>query len=155
MEKYGDRRVFKMDRIRVAGIIPMGDGFAFMHRKGVVKRKDYQEYYTFPGGGLEEGETPEEGTIREIKEEFGIDVKVVKKLYEIYSDKFHQKEIFYLCEYVSGEFGTGEGPEFSNDPHYIDSGKYIPEIVKKEDVKNILLLPLEIKEKFLENISNL
>ena len=69
-----------MSRIRVAGIIFMNNGIALMHRKDVIKRKDYQEYYTFPGGGLEEGETPEEGTIREIKEEFGINVKIVKKL---------------------------------------------------------------------------
>lgn len=43
-----------MERTRVAGIVPMGDCFVFMHRKDVVKRKDYQEYYTFPGGRLEE-----------------------------------------------------------------------------------------------------
>ncbi len=141
-----------MKRTRVAGIVPMKDGFAFMHRVGVVKRTDYQEYYTFPGGGLEEGETPEEGTIREIKEEFGIQVKIVKKLYEIYSEKFQQKEIFYLCEYLEGEFGTGNGPEFSNDPNYADSGKYIPEIIKKEEVKNILLLPKNIKEKLIEDM---
>ena len=56
-----------MKRTRVAGIILMNHGIALMHRKDVKKRSDYQEYYTFPGGGLEEGETPEEGTIREIK----------------------------------------------------------------------------------------
>ena len=123
-----------------------------MHRTGVIKRKDYQEYYTLPGGGIEEGETPEEGTIREIKEEFGIDVKVIKKLYEMNSEKFKQKEIFYLCEYVSGKFGTGDGPEFSNDPKYIDSGKYLPEIIKKDEIKNLLLLPTEIKEKFVEDL---
>lgn len=141
-----------MERTRVAGIVPMEGGFAFMHRKDVIKRKDYQEYYTFPGGGLEEGETPEEGTIREIKEEFGINVKIVKKLYETYSEKFNQREIFYLCEYIDGEFGTGDGPEFNNDPKYVDSGKYIPEIVKKEDVENILLLPLEIKKLLVNDI---
>lgn len=144
-----------MERVRVAGIIPMKGGFAFMHRVGVIKREDYQEYYTFPGGGLEEGETPEEGTIREIKEEFGIDVRIVKKLYETYSEKFHQKEIFYLCEYVGGEFGTGEGPEFSKDPKYLDSGKYMPEIIKKEEVKDILLLPKEIRDKLIEDLENL
>ena len=74
-----------MNRIRVAGIVPLKNGFAFMHRKDVIKRKDFQDYYTFPGGGLEEGETLEEGTIREIKEEFGINVKIVKKLYEMKS----------------------------------------------------------------------
>lgn len=143
-----------MERTRVAGIIPLEDGFALMHRVGVVKRKDFQEYYTFPGGGLEENETAEEGTIREIREEFGINVKIVKKLYEMKSEKFNQKEIFYLCEYIDGEFGTGDGPEFSNDPKYITSGKYIPEIIKKEEIKNILLLPTEIKEKFINDIEN-
>lgn len=143
-----------MERTRVAGIIFMNGGVALMHRVGVLKRKDIQEYYTFPGGGLEEGETLEEGTIREIKEEFGIDVKVVKKLYELESEKFNQKEYFFLCEYIGGEFGTGEGPEFSNNPKYIDSGKYLPEIIKKEDVKNIPLLPPEIKEKFVNDIEN-
>ena len=141
-----------MSRIRVAGIIPMGDGFAFMHRKDVVKRKDIQEYYTFPGGGLEEGETLEEGTIREIKEEFGITVEVLRKVYELYSEKFEQKEYFFLCKYVDGEFGTGDGPEFSNNPKYKDSGKYIPEIVSRDKVKDILLLPPEIKEKFVKDI---
>ena len=141
-----------MSRIRVAGIVPMGDGFAFMHRKDVVKRKDIQEYYTFPGGGLEEGESLEEGTIREIKEEFDITVEVLRKVYELYSEKFEQKEYFFLCKYVDGEFGTGDGPEFSNNPKYKDSGKYIPEIVSRDKVKDILLLPPEIKEKFVKDI---
>ncbi len=141
-----------VERTRVAGIIFMDDGIALMHRVGVVKRKDMQEYYTFPGGGLEKGETLEEGTIREIKEEFGIDVKIIRKLYEMESEKFKQKEYFFLCEYVSGKFGTGEGPEFSNNPKYIDSGKYLPEIIKLKDIKNIPLLPLEIKEKLVNDL---
>lgn len=141
-----------MERIRVAGIIPMEDGFALMHRVGVIKRKDYQEYYTFPGGGLEENETLEQGVIREIKEEFGIDVEVVKKLYEMNSEKFNQKEYFFLCKYEGGKFGTGDGPEYNNDPKYIDSGKFIPEIIKKENVKTLLLLPTEIRDKFVEDI---
>ena len=141
-----------MKRTRVAGIIPMQGGIALMHRTEVKKRKDYQNYYTFPGGGLEEGETEEEGTIREIKEELGINVKVIRKLYEMSSEKFAQKEIFYLCEYIDGEFGTGNGPEFSGNPKYKDSGNYIPEIISKEKIKDILLLPLEIKEKLLDDI---
>lgn len=39
-----------MERTRVAAILKMENGYAFMHRKDVIKRKDYQEYYTFPGG---------------------------------------------------------------------------------------------------------
>ena len=143
-----------MDRIRVAGIIPMGIGFALMHRIGVTKRKDYQEYYTFPGGGLEEGESLEEGVLREIKEEFGINVKVVKKLYENSSNKFNHKEYYYLCEYIDGTFGTGTGPEFSNNPEYADSGKYIPEIINRNDIEKILLLPTNIKDLFVKDIKS-
>ncbi len=146
--------VKKMERTRVAGIIFIDGKIALMHRKDVLKRPEMPEYYTIPGGGLEEGETEEEGTKREIKEEFGIEVKIVKKLYEMKSTKFNQKEIFYLCEYVSGKFGTGQGPEFSNDPKYKDSGKYIPELVEKENIKNINLLPPEIKEKIITDIEN-
>ena len=143
-----------MERTRVAGIIFIDGKIALMHRKDVLKRPEMPEYYTIPGGGLEEGETEEEGTKREIKEEFGIEVRIVKKLYEMKSTKFNQKELYYLCEYVSGKFGTGQGPEFSNDPKYKDSGKYIPELVEKENIKNINLLPLEIKKKIITDIEN-
>lgn len=146
--------VKKMERTRVAGIIFINGKIALMHRKDVLKRPEMPEYYTIPGGGLEEGETEEEGTKREIKEEFGIEVKIVKKLYEMKSTKFNQKELYYLCEYISGKFGTGQGPEFSNDPKYKDSGKYIPELVEKENIKNINLLPPEIKEKIITDIEN-
>lgn len=146
--------VKKMERTRVAGIIFINGKIALMHRKDVLKRPEMPEYYTIPGGGLEEGETEEEGTKREIKEEFGIEVRIVKKLYEMKSTKFNQKELYYLCEYVSGKFGTGQGPEFSNDPKYKDSGKYIPELVEKENIKNINLLPPEIKEKIITDIEN-
>ncbi len=143
-----------MQRIRLAAIIPIKEGFALMHRKDVLKNPTLQEYYVFPGGGQEENETFEEGTLREVKEEFGIDVRIVKKMYEEYSKLFNQKTIYYLCEYVSGEFGTGTGPEFSNNPKYISSGKYIPEIIKREDIEKIPLMPPEIKEKFVKDIKN-
>lgn len=138
--------------IRVAGIVMMNDGVVFMHRKNVIRNKDYQEYYTFPGGHLEEGETLEEGVIREIKEEFGINVKVVRKLYELENDRVNMKEYFFLCEYIDGEFGTGDGEEFSSNPEYKDSGEYIPEIVKRENIPGLILLPLEIKEKFVQDL---
>lgn len=140
-------------RIRVAGIIPLNDGYALMHRKN-VKNKPMSEYYVFPGGGLEEGETLEEGTVREIKEEFGIDVEVLQKLYEEESLEFAQKSYYFLCKYKSGEFGTGDGPEFNGDPKYIDSGKFLPEIVKKEELENIPLMPPNIAKKFIDDVKN-
>ena len=141
----------KETRIRLAGIVPMENGFAFMHRVG-VQNHPIGDYYTFPGGGKEGEETLEEGTIREIKEEFGIDVEIVKKLYEMENGQQNKKEYFLLCKYLGGEFGTGAGPEFSGDPKYVHRGKYIPEIVSREDVQKITLLPFEIRDRFVEDI---
>lgn len=140
-------------RIRLAGIIPMENGFAFMHRVG-VQNHPIGDYYTFPGGGREGKETFEEGTVREVKEEFGIDVEVVEKLYEMEHPNKKTKEYFFLCKYIGGEFGTGTGPEFSGDPKYEHRGKYLPEIIERKDVENITLLPYEIRDKFIEDIKN-
>ena len=145
------------ERIRVAGILPMEGGFAFMHRTN-VKNHPIGDYYTFPGGGREENETLENGVKREIKEEFGIEVEVKELLYEtsnmLNRKKIPTKEYFYLCKYVSGEFGTGDGPEFSNNPKYADSGNYIPEIISREDTENILLLPEDVRNLFLQDLKN-
>ncbi|HTY39582.1 MAG TPA: NUDIX domain-containing protein, partial [Candidatus Paceibacterota bacterium] len=43
--------------------------------------KNGEEYYVIPGGGIEEGETPEEAAIREVKEEVSLDVKLHKYLF--------------------------------------------------------------------------
>jgi 8-oxo-dGTP pyrophosphatase MutT (NUDIX family) len=143
-------------RTRCAGLIKMDNGYAFMHRMNVKPtigtNKPYGEYYVFPGGGLEENETFEECVKREILEELGIEVKVIKKLYEKNNNEVIQ--YVYLCEYVSGVFGTGTGPEFSGDPKYADRGDYIPTIVKKEDIENIRLVPEEFKNKLLEDLKN-
>lgn len=143
----------KENRVRVAGIIPIKDGFAFMHRIG-VQNHPIGDYYTFPGGGKEENETLEEGTIREIKEEFGINVEVIKKIYEMNNGEQNKKEYFFLCKYIDGEFGTGTGPEYSGNPEYSHRGIYKPEIVSKQDVEKITLLPFEIRDKFIKDIKS-
>ena len=143
-------------KTRCAGIVKFGEGIALMHRRNVKKQenstKPYGEYYVFPGGGLEDDDASvEDGVKREIKEEFGIEVKVIRKQYEnIVPGEL--AEYIYLCEYVSGEFGTGSGPEFSNDPAYADRGEYLPEIVDKNKIKDLPLIPENLKEKIVKDI---
>jgi len=107
-------------RIR-AGVVLIEDGQVALierHRAGL-------DYFVFPGGGVDEGETVEHAAIRETMEELGVEVIIKQKVATIHFDQSTQ--IYYLVEKVNGEFGTGTGEEFTNesayDPH---SGIYIP-----------------------------
>lgn len=57
---------------------------AIVVRNGaVLVEKTYYEgryFYALPGGGIEEGESPEETALRELKEECGLDGKIIKPL---------------------------------------------------------------------------
>jgi 8-oxo-dGTP diphosphatase len=53
--------------------------------------------WTFPGGGLEEGETFEQGVIREVKEETGYDVSVNRLLRQ----EVNRYQLF-LCDIDGG-----------------------------------------------------
>jgi len=54
------------------------------------------------GGGVEEGESPWEAVVREVKEEVGLDV-MVTCLTGVYSKPQKNEVVFsFLCEVVSG-----------------------------------------------------
>jgi len=60
-------------------------------------------------------------------------------------------QYFYIAEYVSGEVGTGDGPEFTS-PDYQKYGSYNIEVVPYEEIKNINLQPVEIKEIIIKEV---
>lgn len=62
-------------RIRAATIILDGDQVILMHR--IHKDK---KYYTFPGGGLEPGETVKQAALREAGEETSLEVAIGRLL---------------------------------------------------------------------------
>lgn len=57
------------------GDIYKASGIIIVDRKVLVERSVGKEYFIHPGGKIEPGETPKQAVIRELKEEFRIDVQ--------------------------------------------------------------------------------
>lgn len=72
-----------MKTIRVVAAIIHKDGKIFATQRGYGAYKDYWE---FPGGKVEAGETPEEALIREIKEELATTIQPEQFLMEVEYD---------------------------------------------------------------------
>jgi 8-oxo-dGTP pyrophosphatase MutT (NUDIX family) len=82
-------------------------------------------YYVFPGGGVKKSESPKEAAVREMEEETGLRVVIKRKLAKIRFELTRQ--VYYLGERVSGEYGTGTGKEYAlADPDDPYRGTYKP-----------------------------
>lgn len=66
----------------------------------------YRKFHPWglPGGGLEYGESPECGVVREVWEETGFDVYVEKLLHAESAIDFHHISLIYLCRITGGTF---------------------------------------------------
>jgi len=83
-------------------IVRRGRQFLISQRK---KNDSFGNYWEFPGGKKDEGESFEDCVAREALEETGVEVKVEEKFMEI-RRPYNQKIIwlnFYLCSHLSGE----------------------------------------------------
>jgi ADP-ribose pyrophosphatase YjhB (NUDIX family) len=84
-----------------------------------------------PVGGLEFGEQPEEGVIREFFEESGITIQVERLLFADSSRFFRHVTLMYLCRIVSGEFR--ESDEVS-EMNYFEVNSLPPMIFDEKDL---------------------
>ncbi len=138
-----------MKRINGRAIIIDGDEVILMFRRRIKDGKTL-EYYAIPGGGLEENETIEECTKREIQEEFNMEVEVLEQL-GIVED---EKNIGYIfnTRIISGtpKLG-GEELEHNKEDNYYEVRKVkisnIDNINLFEENKNLIKKAYQRKEK--------
>jgi 8-oxo-dGTP diphosphatase len=78
----------------------ISSGFVIDKDKVLMVRQHVQRgaiVWNFPGGGIEEGESPEEACIREVKEETGYDVRIKSLLHH------DSKKYTYIVQIVAGD----------------------------------------------------
>ncbi|PFD41071.1 DNA mismatch repair protein MutT [Bacillus cereus] len=104
----------------------------------LIKRvRESEMYFVFPGGGIEEGETPEEATKREVYEELGIHIQVNNLIAKV---EYKGTEYYYDAYVTGGVFGSGNGEEFELK----DRGSYIPVWMPIKELLNINIKPYDV-----------
>ena len=123
-----------MKRIEVVAAIIRKEGRIFATQRGYGEWKDWWE---FPGGKMEPGETPEEALKREIREELSTEIRVDELLCTVEYDypKFHLTLHCYLCSLVTEALHLNEHEAarwLAKDE--LDSVKWLPadrEVIEK------------------------
>jgi 8-oxo-dGTP diphosphatase len=117
---------------RAAVVLLQDDKIALIERQ-----RASLHYFTFPGGHVEPGETPEQAAVRETKEELGLNISIRRLLAEIW---WHDKpQYYYLVETIGGDFGSGTGEEMHHP--LPERGTYQPVWIPLQDLLNLPVLP--------------
>ncbi len=135
-------------RIRATGIVIHDNKLLMIHRF-----RDGKEYYVLPGGGVEEGESPQEAVVREIKEETSVETRLNSGL-ALFSHNYtadtgeesiHQ---LFLCEYISG---TPALQQDSVEKMRADHNNiYDPIWVDLDRLESMTIWPVETKKWLME-----
>lgn len=112
------------------------------HKILLVKRLTvpFKGYWALPGGKVDVGETVEQGVVREVKEETGLDVKTVRKIGEYHENgvqggiDYDYYTVCFLAEPVGGRIKRQENEIEEVRP--VDL-KEIPEVLAFEHANMI------------------
>lgn len=78
----------------------------------LVEQNPEEDFWIIPGGRVEEAETPRQAARREVREETGLDVDIVRLIW--YTEKYyHEHNVLGLCfiylgRVYGGKLGAGE-----------------------------------------------
>ena len=108
----------------------------------IERFRDHLHCWVAPGGGVEQGETPDVAAVREALEELGIDVVIDRKILELRD--LHPRgrvQHYFLASTEERGFRSMTGPEVATP-----SNTYTPRWVDLGEVATIEVLPVQLGE---------
>lgn len=133
-----------MPRNRAVALVFRDNSLLVMHRKNT------REYYTFPGGGVELGETNEQAALREMKEETSLDISIERPLYELHHDN-GEIHYYFLGRYMDGVPAVQPGTNEYKSNQQGDN-LYTPQWMPVENIPNTVLYPFEVRDRLVKDI---
>ena len=110
----------KYQKVAIHALIKNSEGKYLVTRRS--KKNDWQPgFFDIPGGTVEFGEEPEKALLREVLEETGLLVKIIKPIYifaYLSNPGRHQFQIVYECDYEGGSVKLN--PEEHDDRKWVD-----------------------------------
>ena len=126
-------------KVRAAIVIEKDGQVALIERV-----RDGRTYYVFPGGGVEDGETPEHAAVREAREELGVEVHLDDLIFA--TNLGGREHRYYSATISGGTFGTGQGTEMMTSGKTA-KGTYEPVWLPLDLLTEVDVRPKELSDK--------